>query len=89
MLIPAHQLLLDLVGLPGDGGEELADGERVGGVGQFVWAVYDDWPRLGVPGLFAALGGVGLFLLLFQGLGSLGRKFDRRRLAAAKAFSAT
>ena len=48
-------------------------------LGQFAWTMRDEWPRLGVAGLAAALGGVLVFNLGFEWLHRLGSRFDRRR----------
>jgi uncharacterized membrane protein YfcA len=50
-------------------------------VAQFIWTMYNEWARLQVWGLFAALLGVLLFNLLFQKLHQLGDRLERRQRA--------
>lgn len=47
-------------------------------IGQFVWTVSDEWTRLGMGGLAAALGGVLLFNLGFEWLRKIGLRTNRR-----------
>lgn len=47
-------------------------------IGQFVWTVSDEWTRLGMSGLAAALGGVLLFNLGFEWLRKIGLRTNRR-----------
>lgn len=48
-------------------------------VGQFVWTITDEWARLGIAGLTAALAGVLLFNLAFEWLHQKGNLLNRRR----------
>ena len=48
-------------------------------IGQFVWTVSDEWSRLGLVGLSAALFGVLLFNIVFEWMHRVGGRFDRRK----------
>jgi len=50
-------------------------------VAQFIWTMYNEWARLQVWGLFAALLGVLLFNLFFQRLHQIGDRLERRQKA--------
>jgi uncharacterized membrane protein YfcA len=48
-------------------------------IGQFFWTVFDEWSRIGLVGLVAALGGVLLFNIVFEWMHRVGGRFDRRQ----------